>query len=297
MMKHTILLFFIIIFFSGCEKQTKEVRYEPKGSVVAKKVYKVGIHPYLNSKKMYKSYRPILDYLEENIDDVEFVLETSQNYAAYELKLYRGDFHFSLPNPFQTYNAISKNYIVIAKMKPDTVFRGIFVARKDTKLKNFEQLKGQSISFPAPTALAATMMPLYFLHRHGVDTKKDIDKKYVGSQYSSILNAYSKDTIAAATWPPPWEAWCKENPQKAKEMEVVWQTKHLINNGFIVRDDVDNEIAKDVAKYLIKLSDTEKGKKLLEDAGFDGFESSDNNAYKVVQSFLEKYEKEIGLPK
>lgn len=202
MMKLIILLFFIITF-SGCEKQTKEVRYEPKGSVVAKKIYKVGIHPYLNSKKMYKSYRPILDYLEQNIDDATFVLETSQDYAAYNVKLYRGDFHFSLPNPFQTYNAISKNYKVIAKMKPDTVFRGIFVARKDANLKNFEQLRGKSISFPAPTALAATTMPLYFLEQNGIDVKKDINKKYVGSQYSSILNAYSKDTIAGATWPPP----------------------------------------------------------------------------------------------
>lgn len=290
------IFYFDGVFVHGCEK--KEVsRYEPIGIEKESKVYRVGIHPYLNSKKMYESYRPILDYIEDRVDNVEFILETSSNYAKYNVKLYRGDFHFSLPNPFQTYNALKRDYKVIAKMKPDDVFRGTFVARKDSRLRDVKQLKDKSLSFPAPTALAATMMPLYYLFEHGIDVKKDINKKYVGSQYSSILNAYASDTIAGATWPPPWIAWCKENPKKAKEMEVVWETDSLINNGFIVHTSVDKEVSQEVAKVLVSLSDTKKGKKLLEKAGFLGFEYADDSSYQIVKSFLDKYDKAIGLPK
>jgi phosphonate transport system substrate-binding protein len=283
--------------FTGCEDQGATPTYEPSGVSVEKRIYKVGIHPYLNSKKMFRSYRPILDLLEERIGNVEFRLETSVNYAAYNVKLYRGDFDFSLPNPFQTYNALSKNYHVIAKMKPDVVFRGIFVARKSSRLRSVGQLKGKRVSFPAPTALAATMMPLYYLHEQGLDVNHDIEKQYVGSQYSSIMNAYSGDTVAGATWPPPWEAWVKENPQKAEEMEVVWQTQPLINNGFVVRNDIDAALADKVVSELVALSAHDAGMKLLANAGFEGFETADDDDYDVVRSFLLRYDDAIGIPK
>jgi len=286
-------LFALVFFFTSCENKTQTQRYAPQGTVERITVYKVGIHPYLNSKKMYSSYRPLLDHLEKNIAGVEFVLETSADYEAYNKKLYQGAFDFSLPNPYQTYNALAKNYNVIAKMKPDSVFRGILVARKDLHIQKPSELLGKTVSFPAPTALAATMMPLYYLHEKGVDTKL-IKKKYVGSQYSSIINAYSKDSFIAATWPPPWEAWCKENPTKALEMEVVWETQALINNGFIAHQRVKNSLAKEVATLLVDLCDSDEGKALLKNAGFEGFEYANNATYLVVEEFLQKYEQALG---
>jgi len=240
-MKHIIFIpiTFIVLTFTACSDSGKTASYVPTGKEVKVITYKFGVHPYLNSKKMYQSYRPILDYLENEIGDIKIVLETSVNYAKYEEKLYRGDFDFSLPNPFQTYNSLSSGYKVIARMKPDSAFRGIFVARKDSYLRTIEQLRGENISFPAPTALAASMMPLYYLYKQGIDVKKDINKMYVGSQYSSILNAYRSDTIAGATWPTAWRAWIKENPDKAKDMKIIWETGSLINNGVIAKKDLD----------------------------------------------------------
>ncbi len=277
------------LLLSGCDNRESAKRYKPTGVEFNKKVYRVGIHPYLNSKKMYTSYRPLLDYLESKLENVEFLLETSKDYPTYDQKLYAGTFDFSLPNPYQTYNALQYGYEVIAKMKPDSVFRGILVARKDRGLKNVTQLRGEAVSFPAPTALAATMMPLLYLHEKGLDINRDIDKKFVGSQYSSILNAYSGDTLVGASWPPPWEAWCKENPQKAAQMEIVWQTQPLVNNGFVVRKDVDRAFAYKVARLLIELDSHAKGKKMLEDAGFAGFEEANNSRYDAVKIFLERY--------
>lgn len=286
-----------VLFLAACGDADKEAPYKPTAKEVHTKTYKFGIHPYLNSQKMHLSYRPILDFIESKMENIKFELETSATYAEYEVKLYRGDFDFSLPNPFQTYNALLHDYKVIGRMKPDTVFRGIFIARKDAHLRDVGQLKGKSISFPAPTALAATMMPLYYLHEHGIDVKKDIEQKYVGSQYSSILNAFSGYTIAGASWPPPWEAWKKENPQQAKEMEVVWQTDSLINNGVIVKKSLDEKIATSLMTLLITLDESQEGKILLQNAGFEGFTSATNSDYDKVASFLEKYEKAIGIPK
>lgn len=182
-------------------------------------------------------------------------------------------------------------------MKPDSVFRGIFIARKDSHLKELRQIKGKGVSFPARTALAATMMPLLYLHEHGIDVKKDIHQKYVMSHYSSILNVYNSDVILSATWPPPWELWKKENPEKAKELEVVWQTRSLINNSVIVKKGMDKVLVKKIVDILVDLDTTPKGKQFLANAGFEGFVQATDEDYAVVADFLKKYDKAIGIPK
>ena len=294
-LKFWFLLF--CLFFAGCEQKVETTRYEPMLVDSTQKVYVVGIHPYLNSQKMYLSYHPILNYLETQIPHTKFKLETSEDYAQYNDKLRQQVFDFSLPNPYQTVTSLAYQYRVIAKMKPDTEFRGILVARKDKHIRNIMQLKNNKVSFPAPTALAAAMMPLYFLHMEGLDTEKDIQKLYVGSQFSSIMNAYNGDTLAGATWPTAWKDWCRENPEKVPEMEMIWETPALINNGFVVHERVPFGLSQHVAVVLSSLDLHQAGEALLNEAGFDGFEIASNTTYDAVADFLNRFDKTLGLPK
>jgi phosphonate transport system substrate-binding protein len=291
-----ILLLFTLLFFMGCEEKTTE-SYKPTAKKSNERVYIVGVHPYLNTKKMYDAYKPIFDYIESNIANTKFMIETSEDYATYEKKLYAQRFDFSLPNPYQTINSFKYNYYVIARMTPDEVFRGVIITRKDSHIQTPADLKGKIISFPAPTALAATMMPLHYLHHNGLNVNEDITKKFVGSQYSSIINVYAKDSMAGATWPPPWETWKKENPKMATELEVKWETKHLINNGFVAHNRVDTDLVKKVRTLLSELNKNDVGKKLLLNAGFEGFVVSENSDFVAVEKFLKIYDEEIGLPK
>jgi len=70
-------------------------------------------------------------------------------------------------------------------MGDDENFRGIILVRKDSAIENVADLKGKAVSYPAPTALAAAMMPQYYLQTHGLDVMNDLDNRYVGSQASS----------------------------------------------------------------------------------------------------------------
>lgn len=298
-MKTTTLLVLLagIFLFSSCNDPDSGQIYTPTAKEATLTQYKLGIHPYLNSKNMYIVYRPIITYIEAKLGDVKIILETSGSYEKYEKKLYGGDFDLALPNPLQTYRALPCGYEVIAKMKPDSVFKGIFIARKDAHITQPSQIKGHKVSFPARTALAGTMMPLLFLHEHGLNVKHDINQKYVTSHYSSILNVFSSYTIVGATWPPPWELWKKENPIKAEELEVVWETKPLINNGFIVKKSMDISLKKRITEVLTDLDTVPAGKHLLENAGFEGFARASDKDYVVVSDFLKTYDKAIGSEK
>jgi phosphonate transport system substrate-binding protein len=90
-----------------------------------------------------------------------------------------------------------------ARWVDDEMFRGIILVRKDSGIHKVTDLKGKKVSYPALTALAATMMPHYYLHTHGIDVNRDIENLYVGSQESSIMNVLRGHVAAGATGPVP----------------------------------------------------------------------------------------------
>lgn len=280
----------IILSLQGCEQGSAQQPYQPTAAPHHKEHYIVGIHPYLNSQKLYSAYAPILTYLEQQIPNVEFSLETSSDYASYEQKLRRGQFHFALPNPYQTIESLSSGYRVTARMAPDSVFKGLIIARKDSQIKQHEQLKQRSIAFTAKTALAATMMPKYYLYMNGVNVDKEMQPRYVTSQFSAIMNVYNKDTFVAATWPVAYKAWQREFPEAANELETLWETPSLVNNAWIARKDVPTSVTDSVTALLVHLSDTDQGKALLAPTSSDGFIAASDADYQPVREFLNAYQ-------
>lgn len=294
-MKNVIILLFIIII-SACnssEPTPYQLKYADDPVSVKNKEYILGIHPLHNPKRLHKIFGPVANYLSANIPGVSFTLEASRNYAAFDEKLYSGKFHFALPNPYQTVNALKHGYQVFGKMADDENFRGIILVRKDSGIKTVSDLKGQAVSFPAPTALAATMMPQYYLQTHGLDVMKDIKINYVGSQESSIMNVMLGDTKAGATWPPPWQALSKERPELAEQLEVMWQTSHLPNNGLVVRSDIDQIVINAVKNLLFNLHNHTDGQRWLNRMELSRFEPATEETYQPVLDFLEVFNKEV----
>lgn len=251
--------------------------------------YVFSIHPLHNPQRLLEVFGPLMDFLSEQIDGASFKLEASRNYAAYDEKLYARKFDFSLPNPFETINAVDRGYRVFAKMGDDDDFRGIILVRRDSGIARVSDLKGRAVSYPAPTALAATMMPQYFLQTHGVDVMNELDNRYVGSQESSIMNVFLRETAAAATWPPPWRALSAERPELAAELQVIWQTEPLINNSLVVLPSVPEAVVSRVHDLLVNLHTHEHGREILARMQLSRFESASDASYQVVRDFVTEF--------
>jgi phosphonate transport system substrate-binding protein len=270
--------------------------YQPtfsKQSLVNNKIYIVGIHPLHNPKRLFEVYAPIIDFIDAQLPDVELKLEASRNYEEFDKKLYSGHFDFAMPNPYQTIRSLQHGYKIFAKMADDQDFRGIILVRKDSGIKQISDLKGKAVSYPAKTALAATMMPQQYLHTHGVNINTDIENRYVGSQESSIMNVLLGHVAAAATWPVPWKTFSAEHPEQAAQLEIKWQTESLPNNGWVVRNDIPAELVEQFAKQLLNLQNSEAGQKMLAAIPVSHFEAANEQTYAPVQAFLNNFNKTV----
>lgn len=279
----------------GCDRtpQDRSPKYGTEPSSRNIRTYSFAVHPLHNPSKMYEAYQPLISWLNRMDRDVHFDLESSRDYANFEDKFRARKPAFLLPNPWQTLEAGKAGYAVIAMAGEPRDFKGIFLVRRDSGIRTPADLKGKAVSYPSHTALAACIMPQYFLHRHGVNVMKDIENRYVGSQESSIMNAYMKHTAAAATWPTPWRAFQREHPSEAAEMKLVWETATLINNSVMARDDVPGSVRERVRASLLGLHETPEGRTILKGMETARFLPASDADYEIVRDFVARFEEEV----
>jgi len=256
-------------------------------------VYRLAVHPLHNPRKLSQAFQPLVDHLNANMPGVRFELEASRDYAVYEARFRAREPHLLLPNPWQTLEAMEVGYRVIAMSGDAADFKGLLIVRKDNPITSPLALKGQAVAYPAPTALAACIMPQWFLHRSGLNVVHDLDNRYVGSQESSILNVLGGQVAAAATWPPPWRAFQREHPAEAAQLKVMWQTPPLLNNAVMVRDDVPVAVGERVRELLLSLHDTVPGRAVLEGMETSRMHAANDASYAVVRDFVDRFEREV----
>ena len=287
------------LLLAACGRAPEETTDRPAGPQYADApidslpLYRLAVHPLFNPAKLSRAYQPLVDHLNHQVVGARFELEASRDFATYEDKVRDRQPEILLPNPLQGLMAMKAGYQTIAMAGDAEDFRGIFIVRRDSPLRKPADLKGKAIACPARTALAACMMPQWFLQRSGLDVKRDIETRYVGSQESAILNAFDGDVAAAATWPLPWRAFQKDHPQEAAQLHVIWETPALLNNSVMVRDDVPAAVRERVRELLLGLHKSPAGAAILDAMQTARFYPADDATYAPVREFVAGFEREV----
>lgn len=277
---------------SGCsrEEATPAPKYTNKPATTDPTTHYIfAVHPLQNPQLLHQKFEPLMAYLEAQLPGTSFDLETSSDYADYERKLRAGKSHFSLPNPYHAALSRDWGYHVIAKMGNDELFRGVFIVRKDSPIQTPADLRGKVVAYPAPTALAAAMMPQLYLQKNGINVGTDITNKYVGTHNSSIMNAYLHQSDISATWPTAWQAFERSNPVEAADLKVIWQTPSLIQNAIVARNDVSPEVVAQVKRVLTTLQDSAPGQQLLKGIDTTRFVSASDSDFEAVMTFMAEF--------
>jgi phosphonate transport system substrate-binding protein len=287
-------LLLAMLLLTACEREPVAVgpQYDTIPAT-SRPIYRLAVVPLHNPEKLSQIYQPLIDYLNQHIQNAHFELEASRDFATFEAKFRTRTPALLLPNSWQSLQAMQVGYHVIAMAADPKDFRGIFIVRRDSPLKTPADLRGKAVAYPAATAMAACIMPQWFLHQHGLDVNRDIENRYVGSQESAILNALSGQVAAAATWPPSWRGFQKEHPNEAAQLKVIWETQPLPNLPVMVRDDLPDAIRDRVRTLLLGLDGTSQGRAILAAMETNGFSRADDTSYAPVRDFVARFESEV----
>lgn len=274
------------------DPQAEGPRYGPS-SALAGELLRLAVHPLHNPARLSRAYQPLLDHLNRQLAGPRLELEASRNYASFEAKFRHRSPALLLPNPWQTLQAMASGYRVVAMAGHADDFRGLWIVRRDSPLRRPTDLRGHAVAFPAPTALAACVMPQWFLHGHGLDVLRDLDTHYVGSQESTLLNVLNGQVSAGGTWPPVWRAFQKLHPEQAAQLRVAWETPPLVNNSVMVRDDLPAAFVDALRAVLLGVQHSAGGSAVLEAIETAGFMPATDDSYAPVREFVARFEREV----
>jgi phosphonate transport system substrate-binding protein len=295
-MKRKYLLLITIVFFVAfCAPKYENPGPQYSNLPESDGIYSLAfaIFPLYNPEKLMQVYGPLITYMNGHLDSTCLTLEVSRDYAAFEEKYRKQTPAFIIANPWQTLQAMKCNYHVIAMAGEPADFKGIFVVRKESTIKIPSDIKGKSISYPAPTSMGACIMPQFFLYEHGIDINNDIVNKYVGSQESAVMNVYLGFTAAGATWSAPWRIFQKDHPKEASALMALWETKPLVNIAVMIRNDLPAGLQKQVQTLLLELDRSNEGRSILAGMESSGFKAASDGDYELANDFIEQFEKNV----
>lgn len=243
---------------------------------------KFGVAPQQSAVKLARHFIPLTEYLSRHAGiQIDFV--TASNLKIFMERQASGEYDIAYVNAYH-YIIANKKAGYYAFARPIEEFTGILVVRKDGHIKNIHDLKGKSIAFYDPTALATPLIKDY-LYQKGIDVDKDMTVKWQITMDSVILSVFNRTTDIGGTTRRALRVMKNEVLDK---LIILAETDPLPMHPFIAHPRVDHNIVNKIRETLIEMNKTAEGRKILEDIKIDGIQSAKDSDYEEMRRFAHR---------
>jgi phosphonate transport system substrate-binding protein len=247
------------------------------------KVYTFDVVPQLTAAKIYSTWSPLLQRVGIEAG-LCFDLRVAPTIPEFEQRLLKAEPEFVFLNPYHAVLAYQKKKYQPLLADSAELLTGILVVRKDSPIKNLEELKGQSISFPAPNAFAASLLIRAELAKKKINTTPVFVKTH-SNVYRSVIG---RD---AASGGGVNNTLSNESVEVRDQLRVLFETQAYTPHPIATHPSVPASVRDRFFKAVLKLTQDAEGRKLLDDVNMTKPSAvSYAKNYKVLESLqLEKF--------
>jgi len=234
-------------------------------------VYSFGIGPQQGASELAKRWVPILQYLSEK-SGYTLQFATAKDIPTFQGQMKEGRFDLAYLNPyFYTVFHARAGYEAFADER-DGKTTGLIVVRKDSPMQSVAELNNQTVAFPAPTALAATVLPLAYLGEQNVH----VTPKYVVSM-DSVYSSVAKGFFPAGGG--ELHSFNTLGAEVRDHLRVLWTAEPLPPLTFAAHPRVPKEVVAKIQKVMREMDQDAHGAQLLKAMKFKGFDVAQDSDY------------------
>lgn len=249
---------------------------------VAETLYKFGVVPQFEPRKLSAIWSPILTELEKRTG-FKFLMVGSPRIPEFEAEFQAGRYDFAYMNPYHAVVAHSaQKYEPIVRDGAEKLF-GIIVIAKDGPIQELAGLNGKTIAFPAPNAFGASLMVRAELDRQHV--------KYQSLWSQTHTSAYLNVALGKADAAGGIMATLKQQPQAVQDkLRVIYETRRAEPHPVMAHPSVPVADREKVRKAFLEMAATPEGAAMLALVPMRQVVSASFDDYKALnQMGLEKY--------
>ena len=158
----------------------------------------------------------------------------------------------------------------------------LIVVHKDSPLNTLEDLlaKGKELSFVMgdPQSTSGNLVPGYFAFgKNGIDPQKFFKSFRNGNHESNALAVAMKQADAGTFNTEAMFHLQRKQPEKAKELKVIWKSGLIASDPICYRTDLSQEMKDKIRTFFLGYGTTDSAKANLATLKMSGFKPSDNN--------------------
>jgi len=253
------------------------------GGVAAEPVYKVGVVPQFEARRLHQIWQPVLNYMEKETG-YRFELVGSPTINAFEAEFLDGEFDFVYMNPYHLIMASkSVGYLPLVRDVGRELY-GVLVVEKSGGINEVKELSGKIIAFPAPNALGASLQ----MRQELTDIFKiEFSSRYVKTHDSVYLNVLLGEASAGGGVQKTLD---QQKEPIRNSLRIIHRTTPVPPHPFAVHPRVPKQVADRVKKALLNLGASESGRALLAEIPIKQIGTATLEEYEVLRTMgLERF--------
>jgi len=218
--------------------------------------YSFAVVPQFEQRKLFAIWKPIVDDLEKRTG-LDLKLVATLTVPEFEKGIAKGEFDFVYANPYHILKATSsQGYIPL--VRDSAPLRGILVVRKDSPIRNVQDIDGKTVAFPSPNALGASLLMRADLERIFHITVAPLYVKTYSSVYLHVVNGL---TAAGGGVEKTLQ---EQDPEIRDMLKVLYTTRDMPSHPVAAHPRVTQTDSEKVQRALLEMGETKQGREWLD---------------------------------
>ena len=226
---------------------------------------KFGFTPVLGEAEMRAEFDPLAAYLSDAIGQ-KVVLYIAKDYGDLRTQMEAGTVDIGSFSPFAYVDAMQGGKIrIIAQSIIDgtTTYRGIIIARKDSRLKTVADLQGKRFAFVDPKSASGYVYPRAMLIEKGLDPKTYFKETIFAGDHNKVIAAVLEGRVDAGAIYEGALAVAKANGVPTENLVTLASTDPIPHDAIAVRTGLDDALVKKIQTALVGMDKSPAGRQII----------------------------------
>ncbi len=175
------------------------------------------------------------------------------------------------------------------------------IVHQSSPLNSIEDVKKHAkslaLGYGDPNSTSGFLVPSYYaMALHDMDPKTSFRVMRTANHETNLMAVATKQVDVATNNNESFEKFARRQPERAKDIKVIWKSPLIPSDPMIWRKDLDPQLKAKIKAFFVAYGKDEREKAALHKIGIGGFQASDNNQLLPIRQ-LELFKQKLAIEK
>jgi len=171
-----------------------------------------------------------------------------------------------------------------------STYYGLIFVRKDSGIKNAQDMKGKRFAFVDKATTAGWLLPLTYFQENSIENFRAwfSETYFTGTHEDAIYDVLNGKADIGAAKNTVLERLTQNDSRLLDELHILATSPEVPANALVVRRGLNNSLKIKLKNILLQMDQDEQGRQILDEFGARKFVETTTKDYNLVFSYAEK---------